>query len=71
MLPTRGQRKQHKGIAEGHSQCAPASGISQGEREQWAMAVKDGGQRRSTEVLAADGSGQQRTLAKQSAFEES
>ncbi len=68
--PTQGQKKQRNRVKEGHSLRAPASGISQGKHERWVMVVEDGGQRRSTEMLVVDGSGQQWTLTKQSAFEE-
>jgi hypothetical protein len=65
-----GQGNDAKEVEEGHSQCTPASGIGQGEREHWEMAVEDEGRWRSTEVSAADASGRRRTLTKHSAFEE-
>jgi hypothetical protein len=51
-----------KEVEEGHSQCTPASGISQGKRRRSAMTVEDRGW--STKVSAADGSRRRRTLTK-------
>ncbi len=51
-----------KEVKEGHSRCAPASGISQGKRGCAAMTMEDGA--RSTKVSAADGSEGRRTLTK-------
>ncbi len=65
-----GKGRSAKEVEEGHSGRTTASGIGQGEREHWAMAVEDGERRRSTEVSAADASGRRWTLTKYSALEE-
>ncbi len=65
-----GKGRSAKEVEEGHSGRTPASGIGQGERKHWAMAVEDGERRRSTEVLVVDISGQRWTLTKYSALEE-
>jgi hypothetical protein len=66
----KGKERSAKEVEEGHSGRTPASGIGQGKREHWAMVVEDGERWWSTEVSAADASGQQWMLTKYSALEE-
>ncbi len=50
LLQCKSKGSSAKEVEEEHSQHTPASGIGQGEHEHWAMAVEDGGQRRSMEI---------------------